>query len=921
MKPLHLTMCAFGPYAGKVEVPLAQLGESGLYLITGDTGAGKTTIFDAITFALYGEASGKTRESTMLRSDYAAPQDKTYVALTFRYRGETYVVERSPQYARPKLRGEGTTLEAAGAVLTYPDGRVVTGARQVTEEITELIGIDRAQFSQIVMIAQGDFLQLLLADTRERAGIFRRIFSTEGIQRFQLALKERSKTANRAYDDLKKGAAQYVAQIVCEGEPMQDLQQARDEGGVHDLQTLLPRLEAAVASDRAQEGALAAGLSRAQKDLEALASAVHKAEQEAALQVQIVQAQQAYQALLQRQEGLEQTYRAEQARAGERQKLAGQIAQQQTALASYDALESALHALQTAGKEAEQARAARVQAQKAVEEGMRRREELQAQRQDLRDAPVRLAEAQTNQEKIDARQQSLAGLVRAYQQAQAAVSQYQAAKSAYLTAEQKSQVVQDDFQRKERSFLRSQAGILAAGLQAGKPCPVCGACEHPAPAQLEQGGVTESDLNKARAAAEQAQQQAHMASKQAASAHAAAQTQKDKLLSDARALLGEEIRLDGLRERLQQEITRVQADGIAAGQAIQTYQMQVRRLCECEEEDKRLESQNARQSQALSSLEQTHAESAKRQAAADAKVQTLRSSLPFPDKRQALSALDVIRRQLEQMQKAWEQADQARTQGSQAVARQASALETLQQQAPAHVPAKLDALRVQYQAADAAFRENQRQYTALYSRRNTNEKLLERLADQQKQLCQQEKTCQMLARLSNTANGELSGRQKLAFENYILAFYFDQVVAAANERFRYMTGGQYCLLRRKEAANQRAQTGLELDVIDYYTGKTRSVRTLSGGESFKAALSLALGLSDVIQQSAGGVEIDAMFVDEGFGSLDAESLDQAMYILSGLAGTERLVGIISHVAELRERMDKKIVVTRSREGSRLRLEL
>ena len=233
MKPLHLTISAFGPYAGRTEVAFEDFGESGLYLITGDTGAGKTTLFDAITFALYGEASGQTRDSVMLRSDYADAAAKTFVALTFRYHDKVYTVERNPQYTRPKQRGEGVTTEAAGATLTYPDGRVVTGARQVTEAVTELIGIDRAQFGQIVMIAQGDFLQLLLADTRQRAGIFRRIFSTEHFQRFQLALKDRAKQASRQYDDLKKGAEQYIAQIVCD-----DRDALRDACAAADAHTL-----------------------------------------------------------------------------------------------------------------------------------------------------------------------------------------------------------------------------------------------------------------------------------------------------------------------------------------------------------------------------------------------------------------------------------------------------------------------------------------------------------------------------------------------------------------------------------------------------------------------------------------------------------------------------------------------------------
>lgn len=919
MKPLHLTISAFGSYAGKIEIPLEDFGEGGLYLITGDTGAGKTTIFDAITFALYGEPSGKTRQNIMLRSDYAKPQDKTEVTLTFRYRGEIYTVQRNPQYTRPKQRGEGDTTEAANAALTYPDGRVLTGARQVTEAITTLIGIDRAQFAQIVMIAQGDFLQLLLSDTKERAGIFRRIFATEAYQKFQLQLKDRAKQAKWQYDDLKKGAVQYIAQIVCQ--PGEALYDRREQAEAHTLDQLLPVLEASVEADKAQESALTKALEQAGQELEALRVQVEQAEQDAARRKQAEESAAALHELEQAQTGWNAALQIEQTREPERAALAARITQQRAALPDYDALEAA----QTAQKQAENQQKQAENARKScLEQQKTRTERLQALQDTLtglQDAPVQLTETNAALERITQQEQQLHRLGQTYNAASAAFKAFKSSQAVYMQAEQQKNALQTALNAKENAFFREQAGILAADLQEGKPCPVCGATHHPHPARMSSEAVTEAMLNDARKDAEQARDAARQASEQATSDRAAAKAHKTRLLEDAKTLFGEQTVLDGLKNRLKTEISCVKQRKNDLETRQKQLQEAVKMLEACRKEREELEQIAKQQAEQWTALEQSVADCAQRRAAVEAQCKTLQERLPFPDKQQAEDALKNDEKSLQMLQKSLENAEKTQQEGMQKLAAQRAALQTLQAQIPDAAPADLPSLRAAYAEKNAVKQTQTKTYHALYSRCEQNEKLWHALVAQQQKLQAQDKNCVMLLRLSQTANGELAGRQKLAFENYILAFYFDQIITAANERFQYMSGGQYRLVRRQEPVHQRGQTGLELDVIDYYTGKMRSVRTLSGGESFKASLSLALGLSDVIQRAAGGVEIDAMFIDEGFGSLDEESLDQAMHILSSLAGGERLVGIISHVAELRDRLDKKIIVKRTREGSSVRVEI
>lgn len=921
MKPLRLTLSAFGPYADKTEVPLEDFGDSGLYLITGDTGAGKTTIFDAITFALYGEASGKNRDSVMLRSDYARPAAKTYVELTFRYRGEEYTVTRSPQYSRPKARGEGMTTEAANAALTHPDGRVVVGARQVTQAVTELIGIDRAQFSQIVMIAQGDFLDLLLADTKERGAIFRRIFSTEGYQRFQLVLKDRTREAKAIYEDVKKSILQYMAQIVCDaaGDTMDALRAARDAGEVHALDALLALLTAAVAEDGAQDAAQDAALQEKNRALEAIAADLAKAERDARIRADIAAGEHALAALCAAQQQAQRAHADALSQADARESLRARIALQRSALPAYEALEQAQTAqkqAQSAQQKAETARA------KAEAEGARLADQMAAarrERESLEDAPVRLEQARQALLRLAEQQDRLAALSGLHARAREAFKTCHARKKAFLAAQTESEQAAQRFQTLERAFLTAQAGILAQGLSDGAPCPVCGAAEHPAPARLTGEAPTEQALEHARAAAERARQLAHKAAEQAAAALAAADSLKAQLLEQAALVLGD-TPLEGIAGALSSAMPRIEADCAAQRDAVRALEAQAKRRNDCIAALAAFETRAAEQAAHLAALERAVTQAGEQLAAHRATADTLRRQLVHPDRAAARAALGADEAALAAGEKALDDAAKAEARAVQAHDRQLAALETLRQQLPEGVPADPLALREQYNARAAARRELEDARTRVHSRLQTNRALLAELTAQGANLAAQEKTCLMLARLSTTANGELTGRQKLSFESYILAFYFDQVIAAANERFHYMTAGQYRLVRRLEGLNQRTQTGLELDVHDYYTGRQRSVRTLSGGESFKASLSLALGLSDVIQRSAGGVEIDAMFVDEGFGSLDEESLDQAINILNGLADGRRLVGIISHVAELRGRLDKKIVVRRGRQGSDLRME-
>lgn len=694
MRPLNLTMSAFGPYAGQTTVDFSVLGTSGLYLITGDTGAGKTTIFDAITYALYGEASGESRESSMLRSKYAAPETPTFVELTFLNGGKTYTVRRNPEYTRPKTRGTGTTVQKADAELTMPDGRIITKARDVTAAVTDIVGVDREQFARIAMIAQGEFRKLLLAQTDERKAIFRQIFHTGQYQALQNRLKEEAAVLDRQCGELEAGLRQAAGSIRCDAP--ETLPDALDTDALlAALDTLLHADEAALTQAQAEHA-------QTETQREQVLSDLGKAEALEAARGKLAEAESAWteaQAEMKAAQAALDTATASQPEIQSRRQ---DITRLEDALRRYEQLDTLRAQAEAERKRLAQKRsdldAARARTDAAAKALETARGKLSGQPK----LAVAAAQAGHAQDAAAQRCAQLAALETQRQQCAELETALTAAQAEYQKAAEAAQAALAHYGAQNRAYLDAQAGILARTLVPGQPCPVCGATEHPCPAAAPEQTPDAAALKRALSDSDRAQKTAAERSAQAA----------------------------GLR-------------------------------------------------------------------------------------------------------------------------------------------GQLDAVRARWQWVHA---------------------------------------------LAATANGAVPGKEKIMLETYIQTAYFDRILGRANTRLLIMSGGQYELRRCARAGDNRSQTGLELEVIDHYNGTARSVKTLSGGETFAASLSLALGLSDEVQATAGGVQLEAMFVDEGFGSLDSEALQQALAALVGVSGGSRIVGIISHVAELKDRIDRQIIVTKDRSG-------
>ena len=926
MRPLRLTLSAFGPYAAETTLDLEKLGKGGLYLITGDTGAGKTTLFDAITYALYDHSSSGIREGSMLRCKYADDKTPTFVELEFEVHGVRYTVRRNPEYQRPKARGEGMTTEKADATLTYPDTRPpVTKAKDVTAAVQEIIGLDYNQFSQIVLIAQGQFTKLLNASTEERSRIFRKLFRTQRYAQLQERLQaeasalNQQRTAQNAKLDSLLGGLQFSPEDP-DAEALRALcAQTVPETALALLDALTARQAAALEEVGTALQATEAQLDTVQQQLGAAAQAQRLAQQLAARQAELAAAKPALDAA-----------RAEAGRhagdAAQLDALTAQVTQAQSALAAYDALDT-LCRQQTEARDA--ARLAAAQAHKRRTQLDSLNAALAAAETELAalaDADTRLLALQNRSAQLTQRGEALAKLEQRLADCQRQAKAAHKAQENYRAAA----AAQDEARARrdalERAFLDAQAGLLAESLVEGAPCPVCGSTHHPARALLPHTAPTQAQVEAARQAAAEADRQAQNASAAAQSALATANEAKTSLRRDAETLLPERFTTpEGTVPLTFALMTNVLAEENAA---LQTAQTDCKAQCRQADADCRrkaqLEADRQGKTRQRPALEQSASEADRSAAAQNASADALegqiaerRAALPYPRRADAQAALDKLEADRSTLRTGMDTAQRKLKQAEQTVAAAEAAVEALtaqqtaaQKELPARSAEELTAQQTELTAARETLRSREKQLSAqLLPNRKTAAQY--RAAAEARQTL--ESRWQWVSALAATAGGTLTSKQKIRLEAYIQMNYLDRILRYANTRLMQMTAGQY-ELERIGAENQRSQSGLDLGVIDHYNGTRRSVKTLSGGESFKASLALALGLSDEVQSSAGGIRLDTLFLDEGFGSLDEESLELAIRVLSGLTEGDRLVGIISHVGALKDRIDRQVVVHKARTG-------
>ena len=912
MRPLKLKMVGFGPYAGVQELDFDRLGSSGLYLITGDTGAGKTTIFDAITFALFGEASGNNRNPSMLRSKYAKEDMPTRVELTFAYSGKVYTVTRNPTYERAKIKGTGTTTESAGAELTYPDGRQVTKNGEVDAAIREIIGLTREQFSQIAMISQGDFRKLLQADTKERQEIFRDIFKTDLYVLLQNQLKEKAGEVRGQRDQASQSIRQYINGVTCDEDSVYALDAQKAKNGELPVTEVIELFRTLLEQDRQAELALEADLAAVEKELEQITSQLTQAEAYESAKTVLAERVAEEAALSAQLEIARDALSAAQETVPEQEGLQSRITETELLLPSYDELEA-----YRAARAAAQAELAK--AQTTQENAVKEKNDLTTEITGLRTEQKDLADVSAEKEKLAAQLQQLGdrqkqfvdflsgmeGLAR--EQAELAKRQED-----YLKAEEASSELLREYEVKERAFLREQAGIMASSLTAGMACPVCGSIEHPHPAVLAEDAPTEADVKAAKAEYDRAQDKTKKASNEAQKLKGTVGTTEEILAKEIDSLIPGISLEDSTKAAEEQEnLLAVQIEGLNVQIAALAKKMARR-----EELDVLLPKKELLLRAAEETITVKTAEIASLTAKAEsseAQIHALRNKLAFPDKAAAEAEISALRAESDKLRQNLQTAETAHNQCKENLAGVRGTIEQLHKQLEGGVDIDTVQLRTkkdEYAAQKTVVMAKQK---IVHTRISTNETALQGVSAKAAEVERLDKKYVWMKALSDTANGSVYGKDKVMLETYIQTTYFERILARANIRLQKMSGGQYDLKRREKADNKQSLSGLELDIIDHINTTERSVNTLSGGEAFLASLALALGLSDEVQMST-GIHLDTLFVDEGFGSLDSEALSKAYNTLAGLTEGNRLVGIISHVAELKEKIDKQIVVKKEKTG-------
>ena len=913
MRPLKLIMSAFGPYAGRVVLDMDILGKRGLYLITGDTGAGKTTVFDAIVFALYGEASGDHRQPGMLRSKYALPETPTEVELTFDYGGQVYCVRRNPEYDRPKTKGEGVTTEKAGAQLTYPDGRVVTKLRDVNRDIEEIMGIDRNQFTQIAMIAQGDFLKLLLAGTEDRKKIFQKIFRTQPYALLQERLKNESSSLHREYERLSSSLLQYAQGIACSPQEREYSHVAEAKGGRCSVEDMLSLLQELITKDEQEERKIAKEQLQMVQEMEQLMSQLAKAETrkqtETALTVSGQQLEQAETRLLE----LKQSLLQWEQQLPQIQHLLRSIAAIDAQIVDYreyDDKKQALSRVQRQLKECQTELSAQQHTLAALLVEIQR---LKEERESLAGAEQCRSDAQAKRMEASNQRQALSDMQRDWELMEHLQQKLLQQQRVYQAAIEQSALKNRHYEELFQQYLDEQAGMIAATLVAGKACPVCGSLVHPEIATLTEGAPTKEALQESKRQAERAQSSAIEASESAAETRGRMETKQKQLADAFVAYFGCQPEEDGLC-RIQSSLQAVDAD---LKRLDETIAQQEQAIARKNQMDEMLPVKQQKQQQLVEQVQKLAQEEARHHATEQAlqeRVNELSAKLPYAGAEMAKAEQKKLEEQKQHIEQGYHKARETVQDQNNQITALKSAIAQAERLLADTGAIDIHVLETEKQNLKEKQQQLQSRQKLLHIGIADNRRAYDSIFETGEQLSCVEKKWGWVKALANTAGGNVSGKEKVMLETYVQMTYFDRIIARANTRFLAMTGGQYELKRRTEAQNNRSQSGLELDVVDHYNGSERSVHTLSGGESFKASLSLALGLSDEIQSVAGGIRLGTMFIDEGFGSLDEQSLNQALQTLLGLTQGERLVAIISHVGEIKERIDRQIVVTKQKSG-------
>lgn len=1036
MRPIKLTISAFGPYASKQVIDFEELKGRNIFVISGKTGAGKTTIFDAISYALYGEASGESRETDSLRSHFADDNTETYVELEFELRGEKYTVNRVPKQKKKKARGEGYTEKSADATLTLPDGKVITKVKNVTDKIIEILGITREQFKQIVMLAQGEFKKLLLADSVEREGIFRKIFNTYDFEKIQAELKDkaanlsknRTKSKHEMEINLKniKGEHDIVIDEYVDFplviEKLKDLLERdnniyktlNEEGKEVDNNLQVKNQEKAIIetnnnllkekeiitkaleellskedeyknkSKTIIDGKNAKEVKYIEDKLIETTKKLTKRGEDYNLSLKNIDS------LKLKQEEANKLLQIEESKECDREKLSVEINNLNKLEEKIIELDSLNNKVMHLKQSAENSKLQIINNKKETEELKKSKEEKELQLKDIATLETKKVELESDIKAKNKTLDEVRELFKVIRSFQNTYIEHNNKAKEYKEFEVEYKKVKENYEKMDDLYKKEQAGILASKLQENEPCPVCGSTNHPNKATIKENLKipTKEELKVAKENLDKLEKEnlekinnlttlnsnktTYLEQVNNHLSMLSATLNIDKTFNSETAKvvknLGTELKsvIDKLKDELLKVIDKISLKEKIEKElnlittTINEREHSLIKLEECEKNytteltqnitkideykkeipenitdlktlnnlievktkelniskeklaklrlenenlAKKLEGENSTSKEINKSIEELKLEIANNKANFNEaiKEQGFDNIQTYEDAKLQISMVESLEKEVENYN---------------------SELKLTKAKQEDIINKTKDIVFMDITTIDEEIRSIQNNKKELESKLRElhaiivgNKTILKNVENLNIEFKEIEEEYKVLGELADLANGKKA--PYISFERYILASYFEDIIEAANIRLEKMTGDRFSLIRKTSKSKGAGQKGLELEIYDNYTDSSRDVSSLSGGESFKASLSLALGLSDIVQSNAGGVSLDTMFVDEGFGTLDPQSLDNAIDSLLELQRGGRLVGIISHVEELKERIDAKLEVTSTSKGSKV----
>lgn len=909
MRPLKITMSAFGPYAGEVTLDMQKLGKSGIYLITGDTGAGKTTVFDAISYALYGEASGNYRENTTLRSKYASADTPTFVELEFEYNNKIYKINRNPEYPRPNKRGEGFTKQSANAELVMPDGSVITKIKEVSAKVEEIIGINKNQFSQIAMIAQGDFRKLLNCETNERSKIFRKIFKTEPYHNIEIKLSSLFNELKRNREKEKNGIEQYINQLKCNKNDTLSLELERAKSGDVLIEDVIKLAGEIINKDTLEYTKTQKNIESINEEIEKINSNIKLYENQEATKKAYAKASAKLEELKTKRNECEKAYKSAEAQRERLDDLTRKINLINSKMPKYDELKSLENSISEKTQSFEKSNNLLKLKQQEITSLEKEIDEKSKALEEVKGADLLTQKLTVQKEEIKKKAEALKELKTEIDRCKAEQKNLKNAQSFAKSALDEYGALENEYNQIYIAFFNEQAGIIADELKDGEPCPVCGSTSHPNLARKSENAPSQADVESAQNLVKKAQEKADKARDTASALKSRFDEIAANVKSAAKKLFGTDDNVfddyNSNINALKKEYDRTLALLKTANEKLNLYQKLDKEIPKIQEKQKSLSDEISTLNTQKASDEAFISENTKR-------VTSIKSELDFESADLAKDKLKEYTNLSNDIKNAIEKSKNDFDDIKSKYDTQKGTKASLENALKEFKEIDLAALNEKSLKLNEHKKDVDETAKSLYSRIESNKLLVDNISEKRDILKGYDDKYVWLKALSETANGDISGKEKITLETFVQMTYFDSIIRKANIRLLTMSDGQYELVRRSDAETLKKNEGLALDVIDHFNASSRSVSTLSGGESFMASLCLALGLSDEIQSSNGGIKLDTMFVDEGFGSLDGEALDRALSALTSLSQGNRLVGIISHVDALCDRIDNKIVITKDR---------